>query len=337
MPTSTHREPTTERPVIVVFRALPGLGDFMCAVPTLRALRAARPDADLHLVGLPSTRPLAERFRANIDVFHPFPGYPGLPEQPPRPRALVELLGYLQALRPELAIQLHGSGDRTNDIVELFGARHVAGSYRAGERCPDPTRFLLWHDEEPEVHRGLRLVSLLGWPADDDRLEFPLDPAARQPAAALLEEFDGAPYVVVHPGANRAVARWSLDGFREVAGALDRGGHRIVVSGAPSERALTAAVAGGLRGAIDLGGRTGLDELGWVLLGSRLLVGNDTGVSHLAVALGVRSVVVFTDPVERHWRRWAPTDGRRHRRAAGSAERVLAEAGHLLRLRESAT
>jgi ADP-heptose:LPS heptosyltransferase len=335
MPTSTPRESAAERPAIVVFRALPGLGDFLCAVPTFRALHTARPDADVHLVGLESTRPLVDRFSDYIDVFHPFPGYPGLPEQRPRPRELLALLAFLQALHPELAMQLHGSGDRTNDIVELFGARSVAGFYRPGERCADPARFLHWHDEDPEVRRGLRLLGLLGWPSDDERLELPLDPAARHTAQPLIEELKGAPYVVIHPGANRFVARWSVRGFREVALALHRRGYRIVVTGDTSELQLTAAVVEGLPGAIDLGGRTDLDELGWVLLGSRLLVSNDTGVSHLAAALRVRSVVVFTDPDEAHWRRWAPTDARRHRPAPASVHRVLAEAGRLLVVHQS--
>src|SRR5215210_7580043 len=68
---------------IVVLRALPGLGDLLCAVPSLRAIRLARPDVEISLIGLPATAPLALRFARYIDRFFAFPGFPGLPDRRP--------------------------------------------------------------------------------------------------------------------------------------------------------------------------------------------------------------------------------------------------------------
>jgi len=297
---------------IAVLRALQ-LGDMLCAVPALRALRSAYPHARLTLIGLPGARELAARFSCYVDDFIEFPGFPGLPERGCDPRAFTAFLAEAQDRRFDLALQLHGDGRVTNAVTALLGARHCAGFFPRGGTCPDPLRFLPWEPREHEVLRPLRLLERLGVAGAGIELEFPIDEVDRGELAALAQAFRFRPSqcVCVHPGAQLASRRWPPERFARVADALAVEGHTVLLTGTAGEAAITCAVAGAMRSrAIDLTGRTSLGSLAALVAKARLVVCNDTGISHVAAATKTPSVVVSCGA---DTARWAPLDPSRHR------------------------
>jgi ADP-heptose:LPS heptosyltransferase len=163
------------------------------------------------------------------------------------------------------------------------------------------------------VERLLALTASLGAPRAGRGLEFPVTAADRDRWARLAAErgVPGGGYVCVHPGARWPSRRWPAERFAAVADALAGRGLAVVLTGSIGERPLTAATARLMRApAVDLAGLTSLGTLAAGLRGASLLVCNDTGVSHLAAALGVRSVVVASGS---DVSRWAPGDRARHR------------------------
>jgi ADP-heptose:LPS heptosyltransferase len=311
---------------MAVVRALRGLGDLLCIVPAVRALRSALPEAEIALVGLPWAQTFISRFNRYFDRLIEFPGFPGIPERTPSIAALPAFFAGIQDWQLDLALQMHGSGITSNAFTVMLGARHTAGFYLPGLYNPDPERFLPYPDHLPEVRRHLALMEFLGVPSLGEALEFPLYDADWEALAAVPETADLQPgrYVCVHPGAHESARRWPVDRFAAVADALADQGYRIVLTGTAGERDLTRAVARRMAvPALDLAGRTSLGAMAALLSRARLLICNDTGISHLAAALQVPSVIVF---IASNPGRWAPLDRQRHRAVGRPGTGVLA--GH---------
>ncbi|MEV5551090.1 glycosyltransferase family 9 protein [Streptomyces sp. NPDC052309] len=102
------------------------------------------------------------------------------------------------------------------------------------------------------------------------------------------------PYVVVHPGAGDPERAWAAERCAETVALLCDAGHRVVVTGAPDETALTRRAAGDT--AVDLGGRTSPRSLAGVLRAADALVTCSTGPAHLAAAVGTPVVSLSAPP-----------------------------------------
>jgi ADP-heptose:LPS heptosyltransferase len=294
---------------IAVFRALQ-LGDLLCAIPALRALRHRWPHARVTLIGLPWAREIVARFPGYLDDFMEFPGFPGFPERGYEPRAVMRFLREAQQRRFDLALQLHGSGELSNPLVALLGAQSIAGYFREGQFCPAAASFLPWRDDEHEAERGVRLLAALGAPPRGSELEAPVLPADRQELTALADAngLGGAEYVCVHPGAQLPSRRWYPERFAVVADELAMRGLRVVVTGTAGEAALAKRMTARMRERpVDLVGQTSLGALTALIDGARLVVANDTGVRHIAAARGTPCVAVACGSDVQRWAAREPT------------------------------
>ena len=299
---------------VVVFRALQ-LGDMLCAVPVLRALRSAYPYARITLIGLPWSRRLAHRYPHYIDDVVVFPGHPEMPEREPQLDRVPAFLREVRGLDADLALQLHGSGRVTNPLLALLGAHSRAGFHDASACRPADGTFIPWPTVGYEAQRLLTLVEALGLESRGAELEFPVHDDDEAELHALARdggwELSSTEYVCIHPGARHAVKRWAPERFAAVADALADRGLRVVLTGTSAESAITGAVAAAMRHhSVDAAGPMSVGALAALMRGARLVVCNDTGVSHLTAALRVPSVIVF---LAADLDRWAPLDTGRHR------------------------
>ena len=304
VPELAVRELDREPRSIALVRLRTGLGDLLCSVPAVRALRARLPAAHISLITFAEMEPVVSRQRAYVDELLAFPGWPGIPERPVDQDAIPAFLSRCAERDFDLAIQMYGGRPAANAVTEALGARRVAGFFTPGAWMPPSLdAFLPYPGHLHEVDRHLRLMDLLGAPPVGRDLEFPVTRDDLEEAGALRERhgLDGD-YVLVHPGATSASRRWPPERFSAVADALAADGLQVAVSGVRGEEAVTRAVTSGMRApVIDLCAQTSLGGFAALLQDARLLVCSDTGAAHLAAALSVPAVVVFLSGDPLRW------------------------------------
>src|SRR5262249_7622719 len=121
----------------------------------------------------------------------------------------------------------------------------------------------------------------------------------------LPSELGGTDFVVLAPGANSPYRIWPSRHFAKVANRIASStSFRIVLTGTPSERSQTAAVAAACGPKpIDLTGKLDLEALIRVLAESKLILTNETGTAHLGAALRVPTICVVGGG---HFARYVP-------------------------------
>ena len=260
------------------------IGDFILTLPAIRLLREAFPDAHLEILG----------YKHIV--------------------ALAEISAYANATRSieygGLASFFTRDGELASDLVTYFSGFQQVVSYlfdpdeifasnlrRAGVRnlitgSPKIT------DEE---HAARQLARPL------ERLALYLeDPAAR----ISLRESGGRDHnlLAIHPGSGSETKNWPSDGFVEVAKTwiAPNEKRKVMIVGGEADQVPVERLRRALPNErVELAKNLALPELAARLRSSGAFLGHDSGISHLAAAVGTPSLLLFgpTDPAI-----WAPAN-----------------------------
>ncbi|HUK62720.1 MAG TPA: glycosyltransferase family 9 protein, partial [Dongiaceae bacterium] len=228
---------------------------------------------------------------------------------------LLEALGVVDGHLPFEALGLdalfvadHHSVPRLPAVERMvcwFGAREPTFVRRLTEHVPGAV-VAAWVREGECVWK--HLLQTAGAPAGEWCAPISASEGVRAEGARALAAtgFDGPPpYLFVHPGAGSAAKCWPADAFaRTIATVAARTRMNAFVHQGPAD----AIAAGRLRERIGDGVAwlvdPSLPALAGALTRATVFVGNDSGVSHLAAALGIPSIVLI-DRRNLAWRPWA--------------------------------
>jgi len=293
---------------IAIFRALK-LGDMLCAVPAIKALRTAYPNAEIVLLGLSWAKTFAERFNMYIDRFIHFPGCIGLPEQPFNRKLFEEFIQQMREENFDLVLQMQGNGTIVNALLLLFNAKNVAGFYN-DKSYIESDLFMPYPDYGYEAQRHNLLMEHLGLKTKKPELEFPITEKDEQEFDALCLPLVNKKYICIHPGSADVSRQWPPQFFAALADHCIENGFTIVVTGTEEERDITRELIKCIHHpVIDVTGKTSVGAVAVLIRNAFMLIANCTGVSHIAAAVKTPSVIISMDGEPE---RWAPVDKNLH-------------------------
>jgi lipopolysaccharide heptosyltransferase II len=297
---------------ILVF-AYHGLGNFIMYTPALRLLRERYPHARIDLqVGNKTGCEEVIAESGLFDNIYNLPYSAGLSAWTVRLREIRET-------EYDLTInEFHSHSWRLAVLVAASGARYRVGHVTSPGWPSEFSRYgfvfnieVVMREDEHEIERYLDLVAAAGARRADlstARTFIHLTDEDREFARSFLggEESDSAERIIgFQPGSSPTMAwkQWPIDRYREVIGRLmtDTPGSRIVLFGSSSEEAMVRGLAEGLGPRVTVAaGKTSVKQVAALIERCDLLVCNDSGLMHAAVAVGTPVVAIY-----------GPTDFRR--------------------------
>lgn len=285
----------------VLLVRLRSIGDTVLATPSLFALKRFLPNAEIDI--------LVEDWVAPVLDHHPHVnrvvvlGRGGF-------RARTRAARQLRAAGYDVVYNLHG-GTTATFLTRATGASHRVGfetyQYAQLHNHQAPSPLSLWGQQK--THSVEQQLALLGWTGvpvtDRPRTQLGIKPEAAEAVAQRLAAagLEGKKLALIHPAAAFATKQWATENFARVIEHLAARDFAPLAIAAPHESALIED----LISATSVNITTfflSLPEVTALAARSQLFVGNDSGIAHIAAAVGTPSVVIFGSSNIAHWRPW---------------------------------
>ncbi len=267
------------------------IGDVLLTTPLLRAIRLRHSDARVTVLTKPGYVPLLSHNPHVTQVLEAAPGRP-----------LRFLARRLRAERYTHLLDLHDSLRSRLLRAMVPGAWGRYPKHRLARAALIYTKRDYYRDRRPVAERYFDAARALDVTPDGQPPDFFLSPDSERDADTWLarSRLGQGRVIALAPGAAHATKRWPVEHWRWLAGRLLEQDFSIAIVGGTDDVILGDALVNGAPGRIaNAAGRFGLQGTGALLRRAAALVSGDTGVMHMAVAVGTPVVALFGPTVRR--------------------------------------
>jgi ADP-heptose:LPS heptosyltransferase len=265
-----------------LFITLSNIGDAVMTTPALEQIHQAMPEALIDIV--------ADRRSSQLFQYCPYRGEILLREKGAGWRGLIDLVGRLRRRRYSVIADL-----RTDGLSYVLHADR---------------RLLKRHARNVTGHavmRHLAVVAPLPPRLEPIRTRLWLGPAERAHADAVLSRLPPGRWLALGPGANWPPKIWPPGHFAALVELVSHRFSAVIVCGGPGDAGTAAALTRCLPlPAINLAGTTDLLQAAAILERSASFVGNDSGLGHMAAAVGTPTLTVFGPGDPDRYHPWGP-------------------------------
>jgi len=271
-------QPDPVRHILLV--TLSNIGDAVMTTPVMETLHAKHPRAMMDIVADPRSSELFAHCPYLNRVIHR--------DKRQGWRGSVALVRELRKRRYDLVVDL-----RTDGLVWLLRARRRLTRRQARHACGHA------------VERHLAVIRRYIGTADIPPPRLWIDDTEQRYARQVLGPLPGRRWLALGPGARWEPKRWPPGLFRELVQHCRETFDAVVLLGSRTDEGICRTLADKLAlPCLDLAGQTDLLEAAAVLTHMRLFIGNDSGLGHLATAVGIPTLTLFGPGDPLRYRPW---------------------------------
>lgn len=283
-------DPNKVKNILVVSST--AIGDTLLSTPAIKAVRERYPNAKI----------IAHFNKVNMEIFEDNPHIDGIILYYGGYKRFFRTIREFRKHKFDLVLIFHGNEPQATPMAYLSGARFILKLPNTNEYkflLSNKEHTIKWEEMGHAIERRLRVAALAGCSDKDKKMVLPVEVKDEEAVFEFLkkEGIQGNNIVIgFQVGASTISRMWFAERFVELGKRLISAYSmiKIVLTGSPAEKDYCNDIARGIGDRVVLSaGKLPLRQVPALIKQFKVLVTGDTGIMHIAIALGTSVVALY--------------------------------------------